>query len=177
VNDVSPGGAADRAGIKPGDVILSFNGQVIEVWGDLPPMVGANPPGTKADVLVSRDGEERIFEVTLDALESDRGGVQSANEAAPAKSNALGLAVQGLSEEMRRALGDPKGGVVITRVESDAAYRAGVREGDVILMINNKPVDDMSSFNSIVANVQPGKAVALRVLRDGISNFIAYTPG
>ena len=175
VNDVSPGGAADRAGIEPGDVILAFNGQTIEVWGDLPPMVGANPPGTKAEVLVSRDGEEQIFEVTLDALESDRDRAQSANEGAPAKSNALGLAVQGLSAEMRRALGDPKGGVVITQVESDAAYRAGVREGDVILMINNKPVDDMDSFNSIVAKVQPGKAVALRVLRDGISNFIAYT--
>ena len=69
VNDVTEGGAAERAGIQPGDVILEFDGEPIETSSMLPPIVGSNPPGTEAKVLVSRNGETRTFEVTLDALE------------------------------------------------------------------------------------------------------------
>ncbi|MDX1556573.1 MAG: Do family serine endopeptidase, partial [Xanthomonadales bacterium] len=74
VQDLNPGGAAERAGIEPGDVILEFDGEPIEVWSDLPPLVGANPPGTEVEVLVSRNGDPRVFEVTLDALETDGEG-------------------------------------------------------------------------------------------------------
>ncbi len=176
VNDVTSGGAADRAGIKPGDVILAFDGQTIETWGDLPPMVGANPPGMKADVLVSRDGKKRTFEVTLDALQTDKEGelLPVSDEGKP--SNALGLAVESLTPDMRQALGNPKGGVVISKVEGDAAYHAGLQKGDVILMINNQTVDDIDEFEKIVEKLPAGKAVALRILRDGVSTFIAYTP-
>jgi serine protease Do len=66
--------------------------------------------------------------------------------------------------------------VIITKVESESAYRAGLRAGDVILMLNNTAVEDVEAFNEIVTKVKPGKAVALRILRDGVSNFIAYTP-
>jgi len=176
VNDVNPGGAADRAGIKPGDVILEFDGQPIEVWGDLPPLVGSNPPGTEAEVLVSRDGKERTFEVVLDALETDDNGELLADDDTGRQSNALGLAVTSLSPDLRRSLGDPEGGVLISDVESDAAYRAGLRAGDVILMINNQPVEGVKSFEDIVSDLPQGKAIALRVARDGVARFIAYTP-
>ncbi|MFC1702558.1 Do family serine endopeptidase, partial [Pseudomonadota bacterium] len=69
VNDVTEDGSADRAGIQPGDVILAFNDAEVETWNDLPPLVGANPPGVKATVTVSREGEEKTFDVTLDALD------------------------------------------------------------------------------------------------------------
>ena len=176
VNDVTPGGAADRAGIKPGDVILAFDGQTIETWGDLPPLVGANPPGMKTDVLVSRNGTERTFAVTLDALETDKDGELLPAGGSESQSNALGIAVESITADMRRALGNPKGGVLISSVESDAAYRAGLQRGDVILMINNEAVADVEEFDKIVEQLPKGKAVALRVMRDGVSNFIAYTP-
>ncbi len=176
VNDVTADGAADRAGIKPGDVILSFNGTPVETWNDLPPLVGANPPGTKATVEVSREGKDKTFEVTLDALDSDSGAVLASNDSAQNSGNVLGLAVESINSDRRRELGDPEGGVVITDVESDDAWRAGLRPGDVILMINNQPVGDMDDFDDLLEKVEPGRAVALRVWRNGTASFIAYTP-
>ena len=176
VNDVTAGSAADKAGIQPGDVILEFEGTTVEMSSDLPPLVGANPPGTRADVLISRNGKEKTYKVTLDALESDREGSLPGSEGESRQSNALGLQVEPISAEMRRSLGDPDGGVVVTKVESDSAYRAGLRPGDVILMINSEKIDDVDTFDKAVKSVTEGKAVALRVMRDGITRFIAYTP-
>jgi serine protease Do len=177
VNDTTPDGSADRAGIEPGDVILEFNDSKVETWNDLPPLVGANPPGTEATVLVSREGKEKTFKVTLDALDGDDGETMADSSDGSHIENALGLVVENISSERRRELGDPEGGVVIADIESDGAWRAGLRPGDVILMINNRAVEDMDDFDELVEKVEPGRAVALRVWRNGVANFIAYTPG
>jgi len=176
VNDVTEGSAADKAGIKPGDVILEFNGTTLEAWSDLPPLVGSNPPGTRAEVVISRNGKEQTVKVTLDALEADEEGNLQAAESGDRQSNALGLQVEPIRDDMRRALGDPEGGVVVTRVESDAAYRAGIRRGDVILMINSEKIEDMDAFDKAVKSIPEGKAVALRIMREGVTRFIAFTP-
>lgn len=176
VTDLSQDGAAKRAGIEPGDVILEFDGETIEVWSDLPPLVGTNPPGKEVDVLVSRNGDERVFEVTLDALETDSEGNVQASTAPESQSNALGIGVQPVPAEQLDQLGDYDGGVVVVEVESDEAYRAGLQRGDIILAVNNRSVEGVEHFQEIVEDLPAGKAVALRILRDGTSNFIAYTP-
>jgi len=176
VNDITAGGSADRAGIEPGDVILAFNDSPVETWNDLPPLVGANPPGTKATVRVSRQGKEKTFEVTLDALDSESGEVIADSDTRAQGGNALGLVVESIGSERRRELGDPEGGVVITEIESDDAWRAGLRRGDVILMINNRSVEGLADFETLVGEIEPGHAVALRVWRNGTASFIAYTP-
>ncbi len=176
VNDLSSGGSAERAGIQPGDVILEFDGEVIEIWSDLPPLVGANPPGTEAEVLVSRNGKNKTFSVILDALETNEDGSLQASTQESSQSNILGIAVESLTDDQRQALGDLEGGVIISNVESDAAYRAGLRGGDVLLMINSSKIEDIESFNEIVEDIPEGKAVALRVMRRGVTNFIAFTP-
>jgi serine protease Do len=176
VNDISPGGSADRAGILPGDVILSFNDDRLETWSDLPPLVGANPPGTQATVTIRRENKEKVFDVTLDALDSVNDESVAESDDDVSSSNALGLAVESINAERRRELGDPEGGIVITEVESDDAWRAGLRPNDVILMVNNREVENMEDFDTLVSKVETGKAVALRVWRNGASSFIAYTP-
>jgi len=176
VNDITPDGSAARAGIEPGDVILAFNDAPVETWNDLPPLVGANPPGTKATIKVSREGKEKIFDVTLDALDGEGGTVVADNEAEPQTGNMLGLVVESINEDRRRELGDPEGGVVITKIESDDAWRVGLRPGDVILMINNRDIEDMDGFEALVKKIEPDHAVALRVWRNGTASFIAYTP-
>ena len=176
VNDITPDGSAARAGIEPGDVILAFNDMPVETWNDLPPLVGANPPGTKATVKVSRNGKEKTFDVTLDALDAESGTTVAGTESKFQTENTLGLVVENITSERRRELGDPEGGVVITDIESDDAWRAGLRPGDVILMINNRDVEDMDDFETLVEKIESGRAVALRVWRNGTASFIAYTP-
>ncbi len=176
VNDVTADGSADRAGIKPGDVILAFNDVPVETWNDLPPLVGANPPGTKASVMVSREGKEKTFDVTLDALDGDSSTVVADDDSKQKAENVLGLVVENINSDRRRELGDPEGGVVITEIESDDAWRAGLRQGDVILMINNQDVENLDAFEEIVEKIEPNRAVALRVWRNGTASFIAYTP-
>jgi serine protease Do len=176
VNDVNEDSAAERAGIQPGDVILEIDGESVELSSDLPPLVGSNPPGTEVTLLVSRDGDERTFEVTLDALDGNEDEGLLASTAESSQGNALGISVESITDDQRQALGDPEGGVLISKIESDAAYRAGLRRADVVLMINRSKVEDVSSFNEIVESLPGGKAVALRVMRQGVTNFIAYTP-
>ena len=173
---MNPGSAAEKAGIEPGDVILAFNGETVETSGDLPPLVGSNPPGTEADVLVSRNGDKKTFTVVLDALPTDEDGGIASLDSGSSQSNRLGIAVESIGEDRRRALGDPDGGVVVSRVESDSAYRAGLRGGDVILMINSEKVEGLDSFDEIVESLPEDKAVALRVMRNGLTRFIAFTP-
>jgi serine protease Do len=176
VNDITPGGSADRAGIEPGDVILAFNDSPVESWNDLPPLVGSNPPGAKATVRVSREGKEKTFAVILDALNNGREEVVAGTESDPLKGNALGLVVENLNSERRQELGDPEGGIVITEIESDDAWRAGLRPGDVILMINNRTVESLEDFETLVVEIESDRAVAMRVWRNGTASFIAYTP-
>jgi serine protease Do len=176
VGEVTPGSAAETAGIEPGDIILEFDGQKIEMSGDLPPIVGSYPPGTEAEVLVSRNGKKKTFDVVLDALEADEEGNVSTTTQGSGQSNVLGLRVEPISDDRRRALGDPEGGVIISAVEDDAAFRAGLRRGDVILTINNRKVEDVDSFEEIADELSAGKAVALRVMREGVTRYIAYTP-
>jgi len=176
VSDLTPGGSAERAGVLPGDVILELNGQTIETWGDLPPLVGANPPGTKVKLLVSRDGKKKTFDATLDALDDGSSVAGPATESTETTGNALGLEVESISADKRRELGNPAGGVLITRVLGDAAYRAGLLPGDLVLAINNQTIADVDEFESVVAALPAKKAVALRVMRGGTTTFIAFTP-
>jgi len=177
VTRVEPDSAAERAGIEVGDVILSFNGRDVDVFSDLPPLVGMVRPGTEVEVEISRWGDRQTLEVTLDQLEEPVDSDEGERPSGAEPSNALGLAVEAIDAETRRQLGDPDGGVLITDVESDNAYRAGVRRGQVILMINNQPLDGIDDFNDIVDDLPADQTVALLLQRsDGSTTFVAYAP-
>lgn len=176
VNRVEAGSAAERAGIEVGDVILEINGRDIEVYSDLPPIVGSIRPGKEISLTISRWGERRELSVSLDERDegeetSDRG---ESRDTEP--TNALGLTVEELSDQQLRRAEGIDGGLLVTGVDSDNAYRAGIRSGDVITMINNQQVRSMDDFEEIVENIEPGRSVALLLWRDGATQFVAYTP-
>ena len=176
VNTVNENSAAAVAGIEDGDIILSFDGRPVETHNDLPPLVGANPPGTRAEVVVSRDGRQRSFEVILDALEPQEEALLASDEADMERDSGLGLAVEDLSAARRAQMEAPDTGVLITEVSSDAAYRAGLRPGDILLRVNNRVVANVEEFQQATGNLEPGRAVAVRLWRGGQTTFLAFTP-
>ena len=177
VNRVEPDSAAEAAGVQVGDVIVSFNDQPVDVFSELPPLVGMVRPGSAVPLVLSRWGEEITKTVTIKQRDEEPASAASGRDSDRQPSNALGLAVESIDGETRQRLGDPQGGVLIGNVESDAAYRAGVRRGQVILMINNQTVGNMDDFRRIVEELPAGRSVALLLHRpDGSTTFVAYTP-
>lgn len=173
VFQVEPDGAADKAGIKIQDVILEFNGQEVAGSAQLPPLVGAADPGSKARVKIFRDGKERIITVTVG--EAPRDTRAAASSEPSVGSNPLGFSVDDLSASQREALGlEANEGVVVSRVSGSAAQR--LRAGDVILMVGKTRVGSVKQFEQATKDAKPGEPVMLLVRRGEITQFITVTP-
>jgi len=170
VNSVEPDSPAARAGLKPGDVIVQLDNDVIDHSGDLPEHVADLKPGTQSSLKIIRKGEPMTLSVKIgtakDQAVAQKGG---ANEA----SGRLGLAVRPLSPGEKRASGI-EGGLVVEDVTGPAA-RVGIQPGDVILSLNGTPITSAEQLKSLVA--KSGKQVALLVQRDDARIFIPLDIG
>ena len=170
IADVVKGGPADKAGIKPGDVVGSLNGKPVTDANQLTRDVGAIPPGQSVKLEVIRDGKPRQIEVKLaerpDETETtSRAGGQGA-DADKSSGDLLGVRVQDLTPELaQRARVDPgTKGVVVTAVAPDSpASNAGLDPGDVILEINRQPVTSAADYKKAVSKLKKGDTVLLRV--------------
>ncbi|MEO8010639.1 MAG: PDZ domain-containing protein, partial [Dokdonella sp.] len=175
VNNLSPGSAAEKGGVKVGDVILSFDGTEIVSSSDLPPVVGVTPPGTRSQLSVFRDGKTLSIPVTIAELPQE--ATSTAATAAPraAATNVLGIDVEDLSAEQRQQLGLKDEGVVVTRIAGNAARRAALQPGDVILMVGRTAISSAAGFNSSLKDLKPGDSVMLLVRRGDATTFIAIS--
>jgi serine protease Do len=176
---VEPGGPADKAGVKAGDIILKFNGTTVNKSSDLPRLVGDSPLGVKGSVTVWRKGAELTLPVTVVELDADKGGKTAKGKGAKpapevAKANALGLKVIDLNAEQKKELG-VDGGVLVDSVEGVAAS-AQLEEGDVLLQLNNTEIKSAKQFNDMVAKLDPKKASVVLVRRDDATRFISLRP-
>jgi len=179
VSLVEPGGPADKAGVKAGDIILKFNGVAVTRSSDLPRLVGGTALGSKATVTVWRKGAQLELPVTVAELESDKPakaakGKGGKAEPEVAKANALGLKVSDLTAEQKKELG-VDGGVSVDSAEG-AAAGAGLDDGDVLLQLNNTEIKDAKQFNALVAKLDPKKASVLLVRRGDVTQFISLRP-
>ncbi|MGB5473544.1 MAG: DegQ family serine endoprotease [Gammaproteobacteria bacterium] len=177
VAKVLPDSPAQDAGIKVGDVIVRFNNNEVINSANLPPIVGSSEVGVKLPVEVVRNARNRTVMVTLGELPEE--GEELARVRAPeaAQANRLGIIVMPLTEEQISENG-VSSGVVVSQVDNGAAGRAGLRKGDIILSVDNKPVQDIKQFNAMVDGLQPGKSVAMLVQRGGSPTFLALkVPG
>ena len=172
VNSVSPDSAAEKAGVKVGDVILAFNGNEVVSSSDLPPLVGLTPPGTKAKLSVFRNGKTIEMPLVVGELPQDQ-LAKSATSPKAAPGNKLGLVVEDLTADQRQQLGLKGEGVVITRVDGAAARRAALQPGDIVLMVGRKPVASTSDFSTSVKQLKTGDSVMLLIRRNDVTSFVA----
>jgi len=175
VQGVETGGPADKGGVEAGDIITRVDGKVVEKSSDLPRIIGSTKPGTKATLQVFRRGATRDVTVTVAEFEPDRQTRRASAEpgAAPAVKNALGITATDLTEAQRREL--KRGGVRVEAVDG-AAARAGLREGDIILSLDNTDITDSKQFATIVARVEKARAVSVMVRRGEWTNYLVIRP-
>ena len=176
VAQIMPGGPGDKSGLQVGDVILKLNDQDIVMSSDLPHAVGQLRPGAKASMQVMRNGKRRQLTVEIGALPDDEALVSASPpspNAAAATDNRLGLVVVELSEEQKKAL-DLSVGVVVREVRPGPGAMLGLRPGDVIANLNNRPVESVADFENIAADLPVNRSVSMRVIRQGRASYITF---
>lgn len=179
VSNVEAGGPADKAGVEAGDIITKVDGRPVEKFGDLPRMVGMAKPGAKAVLQVFRRGAYRDISVAVVEFDADRTASagrdsNSAPKPPAAVPGALGLTVAELTDAQRREL-KVKGGVRVEAVEG-AAARAGVREGDVLLQVDNTEITGAKQFDATIAKLDKSKTITMLVRRGETVNFVIVRP-
>jgi serine protease Do len=174
VGDVTPGGPADKAGLKSGDVITQFNGQPIEDASQLKLRVAESTPGTQVQLSVNRNGESRTFDVTLGNLPEDKVAKANGNHSGARREALAGVGVADLDQNTRTELNVPQNvqGAVITEVAPEsAAYEAGLRAGDVITELNRQPVK--SAQDAIADTERPtSNQTLVKVWTKGGSHYV-----
>jgi serine protease Do len=173
VSDVTPGGPADDAGVKAGDVITGYQGRAVTDNNALRNEIAGTKPGSTVTLQVLRDGKTRDLKATLEEMAAAKNAAGRRDDA-PEGSGKFGMQVEPLTPEIARQL-ELKGntsGVVITGVDpSGAAASAGLREGDVIQQINGKAVKSVDDVKAGLAAATDKPAVLL-IARGGTSTFV-----
>ncbi len=173
VADVTKDSPADKAGMKPGDVIVQFDGKPITDVTQLRNEVAATSPDTKAKIKLIRDGKEKTITVKIGRLKAD----EIAPETEEQLEKLFGFSVAPFDDKMASKYDLDKSlqGVVITSIKgSSPAYRAGMREGDLLVALNRRNISDMEEFNTMVQNLKKGDTVFFRVVRQNRSFFVAF---
>ena len=178
VVSVEKDGPADKAGLEAGDIIVKVDNKAVEKSGDLPRLVGGIKPGSKSTLQVFRRGATRDIGVTVAEFEADRptrraGGPEQGSPAPVAKA-VLGMTVSDLTDAQKREL-RIRGGVKVDAVDG-AAARAGVREGDVILSMDNTEITDSKQFATVGAKAEKSRAVSVMVRRGEWTNYLVIRP-
>jgi len=177
VADVTPGGPAEKAGIKRGDVIVEFNGSRINDMADLPKIVAATPPGTQSEVKYIRNGDEKNVEIKVGELPEEIAKASAVGGEEVQRD--LGLIVQEITPLIQRRLNiEETEGVIVTNVEPGSiAWDAGLRRGDIILEINKKQIKNLEQYRKAIDSIKNGDNALLLVKRDKNTVYVALKVG
>ncbi len=178
VRGVESGAPAALAGVEAGDVILKFGGATIEKSADLPRFVGNTKPGSKSTLSVFRRGATKELMVTVGEFEDEKVAKKpAAKDVKPKVATAAqswGLVVSDLTDAAKKEL-KLKGGVKVDAA-TDAAERAGLREGDVISSVANTEVNTVKEFEAVLAKTDKSKTINVLFRRGDWAQFALIKP-
>ncbi|MDQ6998298.1 MAG: DegQ family serine endoprotease [Mariprofundus sp.] len=171
VPQVESGSAADKAGIHPGDVIVSIDGNQIDKAHDLPIRVARHTPGDKVKIGLIRDGKLKTITVTVEAMTDP--DLAKSDTYKDTNKVRLGMLVENLTPELATRLQTrvKKGAVVKKLQRGMPAARAGIQGGDVIYRVNGKDVNDVKSFSKLAGKFNPGEVLRVMLDRRGDQVF------
>lgn len=175
VAEVVPGGPAQVAGVKDGDVVTSFNGRELRRSTDLPLFASMAGVGREVPIKVWRGGKEVTLKVKLAAFPDDKGHALAEEPAQEGVSAQLGLTVNDITPQLQKELEleSAKGALVKDIDPSGLAARSGLRPGDVILSVNGEDVKGAKAFASLTKAVKPGAVMRLQVQRGDAKIYVA----
>ena len=166
---VNKGAPAGKAGIEAGDVILKFNNKEIETSSDLPKYVRLTKPNNVVPVEIWRKGNIKTLRVKIGEMPDDR--MQASNKKTIKESaNRIGLVLKEATAKDKKML-DGRNGLIVTKA-SGPAVSSQIREGDIILALNNTPVTSVRAFNREINKTPKGKTIALLIYRNGDTLFV-----
>ena len=171
VSQVVPGGPADKAGFKVGDVVVEFDGKKITSHHDLPALVAITPIGKKVKMILIRDKKEKEIFIEVGELKDEQ---LAQAEPGSASANQFGIEAQDLTPEIAQELGvKDRHGVVIAEVTpGSSAEEIGLRQGDIIRQINRNPIQNFADYQSQLAKVGKGKSVLFLIERERQTFFV-----
>lgn len=172
VSEVEPGSPAAKAGLRPGDIILDYDGHDIDTSSALPALVGNTKVGKTVPLTVWRDGKTQTLKITIGVM-SDKDLV--AGKARTHKTDLLHMRVAELSNQQRQDFDVGKHGVLVKDVEDGPAAEAGIQPGDVILAIDHQDITGVTALTEIEAKLPRGKPISVLLQRKGSPLFLAVT--
>ncbi len=177
VSTVTPGGAAAKGGVKPGDVIIDFNGRPVADRDALVAMVVATKPGTTVPVKVVRNSREETLNVTVDALDLEAEATQTQPKEpdnAGETSGGFGITLNNLTPDVSRRLRLPQSlnGVIVTDVDPNGPSGGLLTQFDVISEINHKPVTSAAEASRELRQIPSGDVALLLIYRNGQQVFL-----
>lgn len=176
VLNIAPGGAAAKAGLEPGDVVIAYNGKPIRNRDELVAMVTATKPGTTVPVRIVRDRQERSLNVTVEELDleaesatqrADNGGGGGGQQET---TSGFGITLGNITPELAQRLRlnrNASGAVIISVDPGSTAARAGLSEGDVIVRVGRENVSNAVEASRELGRVPSGGTAFLRIIRNG----------
>ena len=164
VTEVFSGDPADKAGIKPKDIILEVNNKKVEESRDLTRMIANTTVGETVNIKILRDGQEMIFRVEIAKREEAK---LAARQPERKDEDAMGIRVTDLTAEVARRFNLKEAeGVIVVGVEAESkGGEAGVQVGDIIKEVNHQAVQTVADYLRVIDAVRPGESIQLFIRR------------